>query len=262
MPNRRRRRVRPGFSALAGLSVAGLALAAPAFTPPALAQVRVEGAWVALRDVAPVEGAAGGVLVAPSPPPGETLALDPVFLTAVARKAGVVIALPLDEPVWVTRSPASTSAPAAPAPRPALTPEAPATAPRLYGEALVLVRDVARGERIGAGDVEWRSGAAASPRARGEPLAPDAVIGREARRTLRSGDALAAADLREPMLVRRGEPVRLTYTSTGLRLSVEGVAQGDGAAGGIVRVFNPQSKRILDAVVTGEAEASVGGVRR
>src|SRR6185436_8873325 len=50
---------------------------------------------------APVAGEAATILIGPSPPPGQKLALDPVFLTSVAKRSGVIIALPLDQPIWV-----------------------------------------------------------------------------------------------------------------------------------------------------------------
>ncbi len=90
------------------LRAAALALIALALAPLAAAQrpstIGIRGDWITLGDVAPVTGEHAGILLGPAPPPGQTLALDPAFLIATAKKAGVILAIPLDQPVMVTRA--------------------------------------------------------------------------------------------------------------------------------------------------------------
>jgi len=237
---------------------AALALAAAlAFSPPAAAQVAVKGEWISLGDVAPVTGDAAAILIGPAPPPGERLALDPVFLTSVAKRAGIIIALPLDQPIWVTRSggtapvakQANVARPANQAP--VIGGQASATA-----EVLVLVRDVARGQRIGDADVEWAD--AASVRSgRNHASDIDLVLGMETKRGLKAGQPIQTSDLKTPALIRKGEPVKLVYASPGLRLIVDGQAQGDAGKGESVRVLNTFSKRMIEAVAEADGEARV-----
>lgn len=236
--------------ALASLAALVLAL-------PAAAQVVVKGDWVALGDVAPVTGDAAKILVTAAPPPGETLALDPDFLTAVAKKAGVQLMLPPGKPVWVTRAGSRAAiATVAPAP-PARTPPTVASpGAALPGSVLVLVRDVARGAVLTETDLDWAD--AASVRAgRNPPADLEAAIGLEAKRTLKAGMAVQMMDLKAPSLIKKGEPVKLVYAAPGLRLTVDGLAQNDAAEGESVRVLNNFSKRTIEAVASASGEARV-----
>jgi flagella basal body P-ring formation protein FlgA len=233
-----------------------LAVVSLAFAPLAAAQSVVKGDWIALGDIAPVTGDAAAILVGPAPPPGQTLALDPAFLVSVARKSGVILALPLDKPIWVTRAGGNaTPAKAANVARAANT-------PALLGgetqeaEIIILVRDVARGHRITDADVDWAP--ASSLRASRNGVADmDVVLGMEAKRALKSGQPLQSSDIKQPALIRKGDPVKLVYASPGLKLIVDGQAQADAGKGESVRVLNTYSKRIIDAVAAAEGEAHV-----
>ncbi len=242
------------------LRLAVLAFAVFASMPAAAqapgSQTEVRGDWIALGDVVPVTGEAAAILIGPAPPAGQTLALDPAFLVSVAKKSGVVLAIPLDRPIWVTRSAGNaTPANVANAARPANP------APVIGGEAteaeiLVLVRDLARGQRIGESDVDWAP--ASSIRAvRNGATDIDLVVGMETKRSLKAGQALQTNDLKPATLIRRGEPVKLVYASPGLKLTVDGQAQSDAGKGESVRVLNTYSKRTIDAVAEAEGEAHV-----
>jgi flagella basal body P-ring formation protein FlgA len=233
-----------------------LTLASLALAPFAAAQTVVKGDWIALGDVAPVTGDAATILVGPAPPPGQTLALDPAFLVSVAKKSGVILAIPLDKPIWVTRA-GGNATPAKPA-----NVARPANTTQLLGadmqdaEIIVLVRDVARGHRITDADIDWAP--ASSLRANRNGVADiDLVLGMEAKRALKSGQPLQSGDIRQPALIRKGDPVKLVYTSPGLKLIVDGQAQADAGKGESVRILNTYSKRTIDAVATAEGEAHV-----
>jgi flagellar basal body P-ring formation protein FlgA len=230
-------------------------LAALAFAPAAFAQVTVKGEWISLGDVAPVTGEAADILIGPAPPPGEKLALDPVFLTSVAKRSGVIIALPLDQPIWVTRgtAPAAKQANVARPANPAPVIGGQASAP---AEILVLVRDVARGHRIGDADIDWAEPATARA-GRNSLNDIDLVLGMEAKRPLKAGQPILSSDIKTPALIRKGQPVKLIYSSPGLKLTVDGQAQGDAGKGESVRVLNTFSKRTIEAVAQADGEAHV-----
>lgn len=120
----------------------------------------------------------------------------------------------------------------------------------------VLARPLPAGERVAAGDLSYLTLAAERipPTALTEP---DQLIGAEARRHLAPGRILHARDLAPARLVRRGRPVQLVYSRPGLHLSLQGVAQEDGAAGGAVRVLNPASGREVRGLVTGPDEVTI-----
>lgn len=230
---------------------------------PAMAQTPVRGDWISLGDVAPVTGEAAQVLIGPAPPPGQTLALDPEFLVSVARRSGVHLAIPLDEPVLVIRETASAPRVAPKAPVAPLAPKATQIAQTtLQGRdtpdigVLVLIRDLPRGARLTAGDLDWAPGDAARP-IRGAATRVEDVVGLELKRSVRAGLPVLEGDLKSPSLIRKGEPVKLYYTAAGLRLSVDGLAQNDAAAGDSVRVLNSYSRRSVDAVAIAAGEARV-----
>jgi flagella basal body P-ring formation protein FlgA len=237
------------------IRIAALALSLAVLASPAMAQrapAEVSGDWITLGDVAPVTGTAAGILIGPAPPAGQTLSLDPAFLIATAKGAGVILAIPLDQPIMVVRSAGNARAanPARPA-NPARQIGQPSQAD---GQILVLVRDVQRGEVITANDVEMQAQPQGRP-LRGMDI--DAVVGMEAKRTLKTGQPVQATDIKAASVIRKGDPVAIVYTAPGVRLSVDGVAQNEASLGQPVRVLNSYSKRSIDAVATGHGEASV-----
>jgi flagellar basal body P-ring formation protein FlgA len=126
-------------------------------------------------------------------------------------------------------------------------------------EAAVLARNIQRGEIIKSSDVlvERR------PRAEvGTDLAGrNGAVGMQARRQLREGQALKAADLAKPDLVTRDQGVTLVYQATGLYLTIRGKALDGGAEGDVVNVMNLQSKRVVSGTVTGRGQVTVSPPR-
>lgn len=122
----------------------------------------------------------------------------------------------------------------------------------------VLGRPLARGEVIEAGDVEW-------VRVRADRVRPDAItaeaalIGQEARRALRAGEALRGYDLREPAAVARGETVALVFQSGPLTLTARARALENAALGQTARFVNLQSNRTIEGVVEGPGRVRVTG---
>jgi len=76
---------------------------------------------------------------------------------------------------------------------------------------------------------------------------PDAgaLIGREARITIRAGQALRPEDFVAPALVERNQAIVLSYDHGDLRISAAGRALGRAALGETVRAMNLQSKTIV-----------------
>ena len=241
------------------LRATALVLIALALAPLAAAQrpstVGIHGDWITLGDVAPVTGEHAGILLGPAPPPGQTLALDPAFLIATAKKAGVILAIPLDQPIMVTR--AAGNATPAPAAAPARTAN---PAPQIKGtqqpaQVLVLMRDVSRGHLLTSGDLGWEDASPARLVRNGADM--DMALGKEMKRAVKAGQPLVATDLKLPAVIRKGAQVKIIYIAKGVRLTVDGVAQNEAALGEPVRILNTFSKRTIDAVATANGEASV-----
>lgn len=77
------------------------------------------------------------------------------------------------------------------------------------------------------------------------------------RKTLRAGEPIRNQDLAKPILVEKNQLVTVLYASNGLTLSMRGRAQSAGTMGETVRIQNPQSKRIVEGVVSGQAQITI-----
>ncbi len=232
------------------------------------AQVVVSGEWVRLGDVAPVTGEAASVLVAPAPPAGEQLALDPVFLAAVAKKSGVLISLPADSPVWVTRAGAPTPPPApvavdAPKASIAAPPRNSRPTDELAGAPhpdwiLVAAGPVSRGAVLSTADLKWAAPDTVRGSTRNAADALSDVVGMELKRSLRPDALIQTSDLKPAAVIRKGDTVQLVYVTRGVRLTASGLAQQDAGRGEPVRILNQYTKRTIEAVAYAEGEARVG----
>ncbi|WP_222875244.1 flagellar basal body P-ring formation chaperone FlgA [Terrihabitans soli] len=87
------------------------------------------------------------------------------------------------------------------------------------------------------------------------------VVGMEVRRALREGQAIRTGDLSEPVLVKSGATVSVVLKTGGLTLTAIGQAMSDGKNGAAIQVMNTQSKRVLQAVVTGPDQVLVQAPR-
>jgi flagella basal body P-ring formation protein FlgA len=122
-------------------------------------------------------------------------------------------------------------------------------------EAVVLARNVERGDTLKASDVlvERRPKADVGT----DTAMRDGTIGMQARRSLRAGQALRVADLVKPDLVTRDQSVTLIYRTSGLYLTIRGKAMDGGAEGDVVSVMNLQSKRVVSGIVIGRGQVSI-----
>jgi flagellar basal body P-ring formation protein FlgA len=122
-------------------------------------------------------------------------------------------------------------------------------------DAAVLARNIERNEVIKSSDVvvERRPKAEAGA----DLAARDRAVGMQARRQLRAGQALKAADLAKPDLVQRDQTVTLIYDAVGLYLTVRGKALEGGTEGDVVSVLNLQSKRTVTGTVIGRGQVAI-----
>lgn len=125
-------------------------------------------------------------------------------------------------------------------------------------DAVVLMRPLARGEVVAADDV------ASERRPKSEvgmdTAAAADIVGMAARRALPAGQIVRARDLMKPQLVQRNQPVTLVYQAPGMLLTVRAKAMETGAEGDLVTVFNGQSKRSVQGVVSGPGRVTVAAV--
>jgi flagella basal body P-ring formation protein FlgA len=122
-------------------------------------------------------------------------------------------------------------------------------------EAAVLARTIERNEIVKSSDVVLERRPKAEVGA--EAPARDRAVGMQARRQLRAGQAIRAADLAKPDLVQRDQNVTLIYDAPGIYLTMRGKALDNGTEGDVVNVMNLQSKRTLSGTVTGRGQVSI-----
>lgn len=77
----------------------------------------------------------------------------------------------------------------------------------------------------------------------------EAVAGQSAKRRIRAGQQLNPSLLDTPVLVRRGEKVKIVASQDGIRASANGEALADGRQGKVIRVRNMSSEKVIDAQV-------------
>lgn len=120
----------------------------------------------------------------------------------------------------------------------------------------VLANDIERGEPVQAKDIVFLKRPAGQV---GGDIVTDAgdLVGMLPRRALRAGEAIRQADIAKPLLVEKNQLVTVNYAVKGLSLSMRGRAQAAGAKGETIRIQNPQSKRIIEGIVTGPALVTI-----
>ncbi|WP_343684147.1 flagellar basal body P-ring formation chaperone FlgA [Asticcacaulis sp.] len=124
-------------------------------------------------------------------------------------------------------------------------------------EVLVFTRALSAGEIVAPTDVAWQP---VQAHLTGGSLIsdPETAIGKTVRTPVREGGVVRPGDLTAPVVVRRTEMVKVSWQLNGISLSMTGPSQKDGAIGDLILVQNPQSKKLIEAVVTGPGSAAAG----
>jgi flagella basal body P-ring formation protein FlgA len=124
----------------------------------------------------------------------------------------------------------------------------------VYRGVVVTTRALQRGQRIGQDDVslEERDVLANGGHAL---LDLGEAIGQTPRRNLPTGFTLSSSSIEMPILVKRGERLNLAARAGGITVTAAAEAMSDGRSGEQIRVRNLQSRRIIDATVTGPGRA-------
>ena len=83
------------------------------------------------------------------------------------------------------------------------------------------------------------------------------IVGKEARGNLRAAAPLSRKDFQQPILVRKGEKITVTFEMPGMKLSSRAQAMDDGAKGDVIDVMNLTSRRIVPATITSRGHVRV-----
>jgi flagellar basal body P-ring formation protein FlgA len=77
------------------------------------------------------------------------------------------------------------------------------------------------------------------------------AVGMQTKRQLAAGQPLGTGDLVRPSIVARGATVMMVLDSPGIALTAQGQATEAGSIGDRIRVLNPASRAVIEAVVIG-----------
>ena len=83
----------------------------------------------------------------------------------------------------------------------------------------------------------------------------DEIIGQIATHMISAGTVFTRKNLQAPVLIHKNEVVNLVARSHAVSVSMQGIAKSDGCLHDTVKVYNPVSKRVIDAVVAGPNRA-------
>lgn len=85
----------------------------------------------------------------------------------------------------------------------------------------------------------------------------DQLVGKQLRRAARAGVMLKAADITDPLAVRRNTQVTVLLHNGPMTLTVIGQSLGDATAGETVQVMNAVSRKILNGVANADGSVEV-----
>lgn len=227
------------------IAVAGLgAAAASAGTPVALRPDPFSGPAITLGDLFDGAGPAARVVVGNGAPAGLNAVLDAGQVQQIAHINGLDWANPKGIRRIIVHGGGVTAD------------TAPASAAKTV-EVLTYARSLAAGEVVQPADLTY----AKVPAFQAPQDAPrDAadIIGKAARRPLRSGTAVASLDVTAAQVIRRDDMIAVAFHAEGMTLTLQGKALGGAAMGETLNVMNLTSKKVIQAVAVGPDQAIVG----
>ncbi len=83
------------------------------------------------------------------------------------------------------------------------------------------------------------------------------VVGLSVVRSIPAGTALTKRNVRQVAIIKRNQAVTLVIKTGAVEITMSGIAKSDGYMNDVVKVLNPSSKKIIDAVVTGPERARI-----
>ncbi|GER08581.1 hypothetical protein GCM10007972_23780 [Iodidimonas muriae] len=83
------------------------------------------------------------------------------------------------------------------------------------------------------------------------------LIGKEARRVLAAGRAVDARKVGPPLLVEKNSEVDIHFATPTLTIKAKGRALEDGGLGDVVKIMNIESRKIIDARITGHETVTI-----
>lgn len=118
----------------------------------------------------------------------------------------------------------------------------------VFVPALYSTTVIERDQVIGADDVRAQELNVAKA-ARGFYQRPQDVVGQTARRRIRANQPLSPGLVIGPVLIKRGQQVKIVASRDGIQAQTQGEALRDGRAGEVIKVRNLSSEKVIEAKV-------------
>lgn len=93
---------------------------------------------------------------------------------------------------------------------------------------------------------------------KGAILKAEEAVGKAARFSLPPNRPLSSKFIEEPVVVKRGQEVVVTYSRGFVKMRAKGIAKEDGSLGETIKVQNPSSKKMVQAVIVDGQTVTVG----
>jgi flagella basal body P-ring formation protein FlgA len=127
---------------------------------------------------------------------------------------------------------------------------------RKVGIAVVLKRDISRGDIIAESDVELIKTDITAER--GVYTSLEDVNGMEAKKRLRTGAVLSETDIRAPYAVERGDKVTVEIRKRGILLRTDGTARESGSVGEKIKIYVDMTKATISCRIVDSATVVAG----
>ncbi|MCP4490518.1 MAG: flagellar basal body P-ring formation protein FlgA [Gammaproteobacteria bacterium] len=126
----------------------------------------------------------------------------------------------------------------------------------LFDDVLVAAQSLHKGQFIGDQQVSFQKKNISRLNS-GYYSQSDSLLGLEAKRNIKRGTILTPQSLRPRLLVKSGQQVTILLNYKGLHIKSSGRALQSARRGEVVKVRNNQSNRVVEGIVSGEAQVSV-----
>ena len=83
------------------------------------------------------------------------------------------------------------------------------------------------------------------------------IIGQVASQTIPMGTVISKRNIAQQTLVHRDQVINLIVKTNAVMVTMTGIAKSDGRLNDAIKAYNPSSKKMMDAVVTGTGKAEI-----
>lgn len=127
---------------------------------------------------------------------------------------------------------------------------------KVFTDVLVTNRLILTGEPLSANDVTFEK----QDKNRlidGYFTDEDTIVGLVARHSINAGAVLTTRNIKQLPLIKRNQTISLALVHGAIEIDLQGIAKSDGYLNDTIKVLNPSSKKIIDAIVKDSGKAEI-----